>query len=645
MLIIIFIYTALLELGKNRLVSLCIALVIYVAMICYRQYCRKRFYTRNESPFGTIGGGIPGRGRKIYNLRLLMGWGIFVLALFMTFAFTRPPYRLVPAVDNKKPDVTDVVSTAQGQLTGVYNNDHSVKVYAGIPYAKPPVDDLRFKEPQEPEPWEGVRACDHFGPKAMQPEGSVIFDSLSHILGWHDYRIQFGDEYRETISEDCLYLNVFSPEQESGELLPVIFYIHGGSLTTGTSSYSEYRGEDLAKKGVVFVNCAYRLGVFGYYAADDLRAESPNDTTGNYGLLDQIAALQWVHDNIKAFGGDPSRITIAGESAGASSVNALCVSPLTEGLFQYAIAESSSIVPKVPFHTFRSLDEAMETGKEVRKEFGVRSSSELRKISADKLLKTKTQNSSMTVDGYAIKEQPYLTYEKSENHEKALLNGFNAKEADAFLLDTKATKDNYVELLADDMEDYAQDMAEVVPCDLPQRDQHFIIDSMGDAKGALNTAYSAMWFTYSHYVWNNYMVKENRPAYEYYFTKTNNILSNFHAGELPYAYGNLWRHPGLYDESDYELSEIMQSYWVNFAYTGDPNGNYRSANAIATGSEAGDKVYDTEVKDRPLPQWLMREKGQDKLINFDTGISMVDDPNLEIYEVIDRFMDAKAADH
>ena len=242
------------------------------------------------------------------------------------------------------------------------------------------------------------------------------------------------------------------------------------------------------------------------------------------------------------------------------------MSPLTEGLFRYAIAESSGIVAKEPFHTFRYYEDAFETGDKVREEFGVTSSAELRNIPADKLVQTQTQNSSMTVDGYAIVEQPYLTYEKGENHEQALLNGFNVKEADAFLLNTEATKDNYVDLLAEDIKEYAQELAEVVPPTLPQRDQYFIIDALGEAKGALNVAYSAMWFSYSHYVWNNYMIEQGRPAYEYYFTKTNDILSNYHAGELPYAYGNLWRHPGLYDEEDYKLSEIMQSYWVNFAY-------------------------------------------------------------------------------
>ena len=599
-------YLAVLELSKNMLIGWVIGIISCLALLLYRDVFYKKI------------------GSKKNTLILLLS---FAVILIVNIFLTKPPVKRVPAVDNKNPDVTEVVEIEQGQLTGVYNKDHSARVYAGIPYAKPPVGELRFKEPQKADGWDGVRAFDHFGPMAMQTRGSVFYDSLSHILGWHDYQVKFGDEYVEEVSEDCLYLNVFTPGDDRDELLPVIFYVHGGSLTTGQSSYTEYRGENLAAKGVVFVDFAYRLGVFGYYAADDLKAESPNKTTGNYGLLDQIAALQWVYDNIEAFGGDKTRITIAGESAGASSVNALCVSPLTEGLFRYAIAESSGIVAKEPFHTFRYYEDAVAVGEEVRNEFGVSSSEELRNIPASELVKTHTQNSSMTVDGYAIAEQPYLTYEKGENHEQALLNGFNAKEADAFLLGTEATRENYEDLIAEDMPGYGDKMAEVVPWDLPQRDQAFIIDAKGEAKGALNTAYSAMWFSYSHYVWYNYMVSQNRPAYEYYFTKTNNILSNYHAGELPYAYGNLWRHPGLYDDEDFRLSEIMQSYWVNFAYNGDPNGYLLNPDGSASGEM--------------LPVWEMRAKGQDQLLELGAEIKMTDDPNLEIYKVIDEFMDTR----
>jgi para-nitrobenzyl esterase len=581
-----------LELSKNIILGWIIGVFVAIAMISYRAF-------------------LADKGMLSTKVKLIT-WGLFIGILCANYLLTSPPYKNVPAVDNKNPDVTEVVHVAQGDLTGVYNADHSVKVYAGIPYAKPPVGELRFKEPQAPEGWDSVRACDAFGPMAMQPRSNTLYDSLSHILGWHDYQVKLGDEYIEPMSEDCLYLNVFAPEDMGDEPLPVIFYIHGGSLTTGQSSYTEYRGEDLAKRGVIFVNFAYRLGVFGYYTADDLKAESPNNTTGNYGLLDQIAALNWVRENIAAFGGDPDRITIAGESAGSSSVNAICVSPLTEGLFNYAIAESSGILAYKPFHTFRDYSEAIEQGDMVREEFKAKSSMELRDIPAEELVKTASNQSAMTVDGYAIVEQPYLTYEKGENHEKALLNGFNAKEADAFNLGIKATAENYEELLAEDMGDYASDMAKVVPADSPQRDQHFIVDAMGDAKGALNQAYSAIWFSYSHYLWNNYMVKQGKPAYEYYFTKTNNSLSNYHAGEIPYAYGNLWRHPGLYNEDDYKLSDIMQQYFVNFAKTGDPNGE-------------------------GLPKWEARTVDNNLLLQLDTKIKMTEDPNEKLYDIIDKY--------
>ena len=590
--LITLLYLVILELSKNIILGWIIGVFASIAMISYRCFLADKGFLSSKVK--------------------LITWGLFIGILCANYLLTSPPYKNVPAVDNKNPDVTEVVHVAQGDLTGVYNADHSVKVYAGIPYAKPPVGELRFKEPQAPEGWDSVRACDAFGPMAMQPRSDTLYDSLSHILGWHDYQVKLGDEYIEPMSEDCLYLNVFAPEDMGDEPLPVIFYIHGGSLTTGQSSYTEYRGEDLAKRGVIFVNFAYRLGVFGYYTADDLKEESPNNTTGNYGLLDQIAALNWVKDNIAAFGGDPDRITIAGESAGSSSVNAICVSPLTEGLFNYAIAESSGILAYKPFHTFRDYSEAIEQGDMVREEFKAKSSMELRDIPAEELVKTASNQSAMTVDGYAIVEQPYLTYEKGENHEKALLNGFNAKEADAFNLGIKATAENYEELLAEDLGDYASDMAKVVPPDSPQRDQHFIVDAMGDAKGALNQAYSAIWFSYSHYLWNNYMVKQGKPAYEYYFTKTNNSLSNYHAGEIPYAYGNLWRHPGLYNEDDYKLSDIMQQYFVNFAKTGDPNGE-------------------------GLPKWEARTVGNNQLLQLDTEIKMTEDPNEKLYDIIDKY--------
>ena len=590
--IVSVLYLTILELSKNMIIGWVIGIILAAAFIVLR------FYLKSKK-----------KNKK--GIMALCWLGFFVL-LGANLALTSPPEKQVPAVANANPDVTDVIHVNEGDITGVYNEDHSVAVYAGIPFAAPPVDDRRFKEPQPAESWDGVKACDKFAPMAMQSRSNTMYSSLTHILGWHDYQMKIGDEYIEPMSEDCLYLNVFVPEGYSGEALPVLFYIHGGSLNSGQPSYTEYRGEDLAKQGIIYVNCAYRVGVFGYYAADDLKEESPNGTTGDYGLLDQIAALQWVRDNIAYFGGDPNRITIAGESAGSSSVNALCVSPLTEGMFNYAIGESSSIVEYSPYHTFRTYEYATEQGDIVRDEFGVSSSDELRDIPADKLVTTASEQNAMTIDGYAITEMPYATYERGANHEKALLNGFNGKEADAFLLGYEATSENYEELLSRHLGNYASEMAQLVPATTPQRDQHFIIDPLGDAKGALCTVYSALWFTYSHYLWSNYVVAEGIPCYEYYFSKTNDVISNYHAGELPYAYGNLWRHPGLYDEEDYKLSEIMQKYWTNFVKTGNPNGE-------------------------GLPVWEMRDATHDQVLQLDTEIKMVDDPNAYMYPIIDAY--------
>ncbi len=591
--ILLFLYLIVLELSKNTLAGWGIALAVTAVYLILRHRFKKRSEKKRRGPV------------------LLMAL-LWLLILGLNYKVTEPPFRCLPAVEAGSPEPTDVIRLSQGALTGVYNQDHTARVYAGIPYAAPPVGDLRFKEPQPAESWEGVRACDHFGPMAMQQRSSEFYNSLTDLLGLHKFRVSLKDNYREAMSEDCLYLNVFTPAKDSDEPLPVLFFIHGGSLMTGQSSYTEYRGEDLASQGIIVVNFAYRLGVFGYYANEALAEESPNGTTGNYGLLDQIAALTWVHDNIAAFGGDPDQITIAGESAGSSSVNALCVSPLTEGLFVRAIAESSGITARKPYHTFRQMPDALKMGQDIMTEMGAEDMEALRALPADRLVETGYQNSAMTVDGYAITKMPYLSYLAGENHEQALLNGFNAKEADAFMLGVKATEENYEELLRGAFGEYASEAAALVPAGSVTRDQKFIIDAGGDAKGALLHLYSAAWFTYSHELWSEDVAAQGRPVYEYYFTKKNQSLSNYHAGEMPYAYGNLWRHPGLYDASDEALSETMQAYWVNFVKTGDPNGE-------------------------GLPEWQVRDTGHRQLLELGETVQMIDDPYQKIYAILDRY--------
>lgn len=544
-------------------------------------------------------------------------WLLLIVLLAAVFRLFGPPIRSIPAVAGKNPKATGVVTVAQGDLTGVYNTDESVEVYTGIPYAKPPVGELRWREPQKPESWEGVRVCDHFAPMSMQTRNNTIFDSLTSLFVYHTFRAKLTGNFLEPMSEDSLYLNVWKPAGTQ-EKLPVMVYIHGGSLTSGQPSWSEYNGESLAKRGIIVVNFAYRLNVFGYLATEQLAAESPNGTTGNYGLLDQIAALTWVRDNIAAFGGDPDQVTICGESAGASSVNALCVSPLSEGLFRRAIAESSGIVAKKPYHTFRSLNDALEMGRAILTEFGVATMDELRAVPAEKLVNTKHVNSAMTVDGWAITEQPYLTYEKGKNHEEALLNGFNVHEADLFMLFSKVTAENYVETLRPILGTQAEAAAAVCPPRPNDANYKYIVDQGGGAKGSADEVYSAAWFAYSHYCWTRLMAAQGKNVWEYWFTKDNGSLGSCHGGELPYAFGCLDSHAWLYDESDRALSETMQSYWANFVKYGDPNGE-------------------------GLPAWEKAEDGR-RVLELGKQVAPVDDPYLAIYDLLDAYQNEITAD-
>ena len=541
----------------------------------------------------------------------LLSWVCLFAVLVVIGKISAPPIKSIPAVSAKDPAVTGVVTVKQGDLTGVYNEDETVEVYAGIPYAKPPVGELRWKEPQEPDSWDGVRVCDTFAPMSMQQRTNPIFGSLTDLFVTHTFRVSLKDNFLEPMSEDSLYLNIWKPAG-SAEKLPVIFFIHGGSLTGGQPSYSEYNGESLAKRGVIVVNFGYRLNVFGYYADEELAEESPNGTTGNYGLLDQIQALKWVKENIEAFGGDPDNITIAGESAGSSSINAICVSPLAEGLFRRAIGESSGITAIKPYHTFRALESALEMGKKIREEFGAKSISDMRAIDASKLVNTRYTNSAMTVDGYAITEQPYFTYEKGNNNEEALLNGFNTHEADLFMLFNKVSSDNYEKVVSSVLGDYAAEAVKLFPPREVDPRYKYIVERGADAKGSCNEIYTAGWFSYSHYTWSRYMQEQGKPVWMYYFSKDNGGLGSNHAGEMPYCYGNLDKHANLYDETDTALSEIMMDYWVNFAKTGDPNGD-------------------------GLPRWDQYRAEECNVMEFGDTTSMIKDPYAELYPLFDKY--------
>ena len=553
------VFVLLFELGKNTLWGWLLLAALFIAF------------------FVLYGKVLNEKGRLVR----LGAWIAFLAAAAGLMLVSGPRERAIPAVDVKNPAATDVVTVAEGKLTGVFTEAGDVEVYAGIPYAAPPVGDLRWKEPQPAESWEGVRVCDTFAPASMQQRTAPFMDSLMRLAAYGTYRwFDTSDNYIDPVSEDSLYLNIWKPAGDvSG--LPVLFFIHGGSLTGGQTWYSEYNGEALAHKGIIVVNCAYRL--------------------------------KWVNDNISAFGGDPAKITVAGESAGASSVNALCVSPLARGLFRYAIAESSGITAKKPYHTFRALADALDMGKKIMAEFGTESLADLRAVPAEELVNTRYTNSAMTVDGYAIAEQPYLTYEKGENNEQALLNGFNAHEADVFTFMRKVTAENYGEAIGSVLGDYAAEGAALVPpAPMDKAYRLPIVEQGGDAKGSYDAWISAAWFTYSHFNWSRLLAAQGKPVYEYNFTKYNKGLAANHGGEMPYAYGNLDRHAWLYTDADRALSETMQNYWVNFVKTGDPNGE-------------------------GLPQWTSFNDAPDKVLTLGDTVCMTDDGRLALYDVIDKY--------
>jgi len=326
---------------------------------------------------------------------------LFVLIVYISW----PPFRFTPAVTNKNPEPSETVSTSYGKVRGVLNKDESVAVYAGIPYAKPPVGSLRFKEPQNTTHYDGTLITDHFMYKSMQPVNLPAYDSLVRLFVYHDYQISLNDNYQEPVSEDSLYLNIWKPNRESRNL-PVLVFVHGGSLQNGSGANKDYNGENLAKEGIIFITLNYRLGAFGYLADEELIRESKNGSTGNYGLLDVIKALEWINGNIASFGGDPNNITLCGESAGAVLVSALCTSPLATGLFDRVVLESSTVSSRIPPHSYRSLENALASGKELKKRYNAESIDQLRQIDAKDLAKEEQSQHHITVDGYVVPEDP-----------------------------------------------------------------------------------------------------------------------------------------------------------------------------------------------------------------------------------------------
>lgn len=534
--------------------------------------------------------------RWYWKVLSFLGWiACFALIFFLTW----PPVKPVPAYEGNTPVRTETVSTKYGDVRGVVIGSGEVELYAGIPYAKPPVGDLRWKEPQEPDTWSGILEADHFAPMCMQPTNVPIYNSLRQIIGYHDYRISLTDNYIPPVDEDGLYLNIWKPAGKT-EKLPVLVYIHGGSLQTGQPWYGDYAGKGIAAaENMIVVNFGYRLGVFGFYADRELMEESQSGTTGNYGLLDQILALKWVKENIAAFGGDPEMITVSGESAGSACVSALCTSPLAKGLFNRVIMESSTVASIEPPHSFRLLEDALSSGMELKIRYGVSSVGELRALDAKTLVNEAYTQHHITVDGYVLTETPYESYKKGIHNEQQILHGYNSEESGPFIILSHANLKNYEGKIRAYFGEYAD---EVLTLYNPKTDE--------DADKYWEKIYGAVFFTYPHYCLNRLANENGIPVYEYCFSKQNGRLGPWHSGELVYCYGNIPEDSKLFDENDRALSRTVMSYFRNFAVSGDPNG-------------AG------------LPVWE-QSPDSSKLLEWGDDVEMKDEEFLALYAVMDR---------
>jgi len=444
-----------------------------------------------------------------------------------------------------------------GIVEGIESNTPGVRVFKGIPYAAPPVGDLRWKAPQPAVPWEGVFKADHFGNRCIQLNPG------------------FEDRYRsEAENEDCLSLSVWTPASSSEDLVPVMVWIHGGGFMIGSGDEKIYDGELLASKGVVIVNINYRLGVFGFLAHPDLTAESAHKTSGNYGLLDQIAALRWVKDNIKAFGGDPENVTIFGVSAGAHSVAALMASPLTEGLFHKAIGESGGFFMKT-IAPMLSLSAAEARGKEVIKQSGSSSIAELRAVGAENFPKLQERDLLNRpyflpiVDGYVLPASPISIFTSGQQQKVPLLGGWNSLEAVGFLPRTSVQE--FKNLLRERFTDRYTDALKFYPAG-DEREANLSADQL-----------ESDYFTdYTNWKWiEAHSATGNEPVYRYLFdhiipTETGdpdpNAPGAAHGSERALVFGTLDSEKISWRDVDRHVSNLMSTYWTNFAKTGDPNG-------------------------------------------------------------------------
>lgn len=491
---------------------------------------------------------------------------LLTLHLFLIFIDTF-------ARNEKISSANKAVTVTGGRVQGSLS-DNGVLSFRGIPYAAPPVGEWRWKAPQPPIPWKGTRNAEHFGPRPIQ-DSNLLY------------------EFRSTdMSEDCLYLNVWTAARSNQEKRPVYVFIHGGSFIHGDGSQPAYDGESMAEQGIVYVSINYRLGVFGFMSHPELSQESGYGGSGNYGLLDQVAALEWIKKNISQFGGDPNRVTIGGESVGAQSVSAHMVSPLSKGLFKGAIAESGSLIDVRTMVLPLKKSEAL--GTELSGLSKSKTIAQMRSMPAEKLLKLVEKGNPRrfrpVVDGYFLKENPEKTFMEGRQTNVPLLVGWNAQEVPAAALFRlrRINAKNYKAAVEKIYGERADDVLARYPGETNAEVKQAASELMSDrlinysswklaelhAKDQSAPVYRYL-FAHPHPGLNLRTIREGNVFQVLIKKLLNKVITgtSFHASEIEYALGNLEVQDNYaWKAEDYLVSRQMQSYFVNFIRSGNPNG-------------------------------------------------------------------------
>jgi para-nitrobenzyl esterase len=514
---------------------------------------------------------------------------------------------------------TSAVRINSGKVRGLVVGDtKDVDAFKGIPYAAPPVGGLRWKPPQPVKPWEGVRDCFEFGPACPQVTPMILAAIPELAVG-------------APLGEDCLYLNVWTPAGHEGKTLPVLYWIHGGGFVVGAASQPLYDGEELSRLGCVVVSVNYRVGLFGFLAHPALSNESSNHISGNYGLLDQIEGLRWVHRNIGAFGGDPDRVTIFGESAGGISVLAMMVAPQARGLFHGAIAQSATAMDFAPLRGEAPQGRltAEESGRRFISSCGLGDSpdvAQMRKLDAKRLLSVAPSEAAggpgaalhfkplllpigPAIDGHVLLEEPRQAFAAGHQNPVPLIIGNTQNEMSLFMLTTRMPADeaSYLNILKQDFGDFAEPIAKAYPGHDPVEIRASAIQLATDLSFVSTTRFFAR-------------AAARQKTFRYQFSRGTKkgflqLLGAHHGVEVAFVF----QRPFGTDQEEKSISHAMGRYWLNFAASGDPNGT-------------------------DLPTWPSYRTGEEAAVDFAHGISVLKDLRIQQLDLIEKVLQSRDKD-